>query len=219
MASKPPQATSDARLGCILAVIVGIGLLFWATSQKDLGTTPPPVTGDAGGNLALVEQPETASPPLPLNPRAARRGYAQFQKLAAASVPGSSEIFSRNCYEALAKPFDWRQLDRCGAFDALAARWTTENEDVAGEDDLAYFQSETAATRFLQAATGAGLPAQAADERWASLQAMAGRIHLARKSPPADDGLGDAEVANPDDPATPDPANGDPLEPGAGTPS
>lgn len=121
--------------------------------------------------------------------------------VAATAVPGGSEIFSRNCYEALGKPLDWYQLDRCGAYDALAARWTDENSDVAGQDDLTYFQSETAATRYLHAATAGGLSAADADNRWEALKAMALKAHSPRRQA-ASEASGSAEAQ--DSPSLPE---------------
>jgi hypothetical protein len=122
--------------------------------------------------------------------------------VAAEHVPGSSEIFSRNCYEALGKPFDWHQLDRCGGYDALAVRWTEMNEDTAGQDDLSYFQSETAATRYAQAALTGGLKVEEADQRWSAIQKIAAKSRLAAPKPPEvvlpPDGSGEQNLSNGD---------------------
>jgi hypothetical protein len=139
--------------------------------------------------------------PLPLDKSAAQRGYAQFRLVAASHVSGGSEIYSENCYAALRQPFDWHQLDRCGAYDALAVRWTEQNDSVAGNDDLTYFQSEAAATRFLRTATSAGLAADQADQRWATLQKMALHVRIPTSAPLAagsssvDDGVSDEDNA------------------------
>lgn len=181
---RSPQ--SDNSFKWILAAIVGIGFLVWVVSlggtNTDAVSTGTPQTTDAKPALESSQAALTPAQPMPLDRSAAQRGYRQFQVIAAAHVPGGSEIFSQNCYEALGKPFDWHQLDRCGAYDALAVRWTEENDNVAGNDDLTYFQSETAATRYLQAATSGGLPADVADTRWAALQNMALKARLSEEA-------------------------------------
>jgi hypothetical protein len=187
VADFKPGQDNDNKTGCVLLAIGALVFLFWVIARNDPGTST--VNGSNAydvNSTATAEVPVIPSPPQPLSPQAARHGYGQFQMVAAASVPGSSEIFSRNCYEALGKPLDWHQLDRCGAFDALASRWTDENNDIAGEDDLIYFQSETAATRYLHAATAGGLTAAEADNRWTALQALARKVHLAKRPAPVE---------------------------------
>jgi hypothetical protein len=170
----------------IFGTILGIGVLIWVASLSSTGvnTDTNSVSGlqSTNSDSGATQASPTPEAPLPLDPSAAKLAYRQFKTIAAAQVPGGSEIFSENCYAALGKPFDWHQLDRCGAYDALAVHWTEENEAVAGNDDLTYFQSETAATRFLQAATSGGLPADQADIRWAALQSMAAKAHIPTKS-------------------------------------
>ena len=184
---EPKQSPpSDNPLKWILAAVLGIGSVVWVanlgSTNNAASSASTPQSIDSNSTLESTEATLTPAPPLPLDPSAARRGYGQFQMIAAAHVPGGSEIFSQNCYDALGKPFDWHQLDRCGAYDALAARWTEENDSVAGNDDLTYFQSEVAATRFLKAAASGGLPADQADIRWATLQSMALKARLVEKA-------------------------------------
>jgi len=170
----------------ILAAAGGIGFVAWMANldskSATVATTPSAQSSETNSTLESSEAALSPPPPLPLDQSAARRGYAQFRMIAAAQVPGGSEIFSQNCYDALSKPFDWHQLDRCGAYDALAVRWTEDNDGAAGNDDLTYFQSETTATRYLNAATSGGLPADQADVRWAALQTMADKARLATKA-------------------------------------
>jgi hypothetical protein len=186
MIEQKQSPQRDNSLKWIIAAIAGIGFLVWIASlggtNTDAVSSSAPQSTEANNTLESTEAELRPPQPMPFDGSAAQRGYRQFQMIAAAHVPGSSEIFSRNCYEAVGKPIDWHQLDRCGAYDALAVRWTEENDDVAGNDDLTYFQSEAAATRYLQAATAGGLAAGQADARWATLQSMALKARLAKRT-------------------------------------
>lgn len=178
---SPPPDKSVNRFGWILAGIAGIAIIAWISNSSNTTTSATTTTAsnsavgleDAQANLSAA----APAPPTPLDVSAAQRGYAQFRRLSTLGADGSAQIYSRNCYDALGKAFDWHQLDRCGGFDALASRWTDEGDNVDG-DALTYFQSETAATRYLQAASTNGLPATDADQRWARLQAMAQKTRL-----------------------------------------
>lgn len=176
---------SAKSFGWVLAGIIFIGVMVWVSSS------PSATEGDNTTSATSVAAPESSDtnlvaagppPPSPLDRSAAQRGYAQFRKLAGLSADGSAQIYSRNCYEAIGKVFDWHQLDRCGGFDAIASRWTDEAEAVDA-DALSYFQSETAATRFLQAAASNGLSGAEADQRWARIQAMAQQAKIGIKHP------------------------------------
>jgi len=185
MPEAQPSSTIDKNFGCILAAFIGIALLVWFANSGSSNSSASSNSSDPTAT-ANLEEPEVAvaTPPLPLDPGAALHGTAQFKMVAAEHVPGSSEIFSRNCYEALGKPFNWHQLDRCGGYDALAVRWTEMNEDTAGGDDLSYFQSEAAATRYTKAAIAGGLKAEGADHRWSTIQKIAAKSRLAVPKPP-----------------------------------
>lgn len=186
MIEEKQSPQGDSPFKWILALIVGIGFFVWLANRADTNTSASSTSNlqstKTESTLENSQAALTPAQPLPLDPTAARRGYEQFRMIAAAHVPGASEIFSQNCYEALGKAFDWRQLDRCGAYDALAVHWTEQNDSIAGNDDLTYFQSETAATRYLQAATSGGLPAGQADTRWAALQSTALKVRLEKKA-------------------------------------
>jgi hypothetical protein len=93
-------------------------------------------------------------------------------------------IYSQNCYDALGRKFTWSKLDACGAFDAEAVLAVGEDETTEGGAETAWFQSETAAGRFLKAAIAAGEPADEADARWSDLQARVAFKHEVRVPPP-----------------------------------
>jgi hypothetical protein len=178
--SQPPDKSAN-RFGWILGGIGAIGLVAWISNSTNTTTSAP--TATLADSAVGVENAEAnlstpaPAPPTPIDVSAAQRGYAQFRKLSTLGPDGSAQIYSRNCYDALGKAFDWHQLDRCGGFDALASRWTEESDSV-DSDALTFFQSETAATRYLQAASANGLPASDADQRWARIQAMAQKARL-----------------------------------------
>jgi len=178
---SPPPDKNANRFGWILAGIAGIGIIVWISNSSN--TTTSATTTTSSNSAVGLEDAEASlsaaapAPPTPLDISAAQRGYAQFRRLSTLGADGSAQIYSRNCYDALGKAFDWHQLDRCGGFDALASRWTDEGDNV-DSDALTYFQSETAATRYLQAASANGLPATDADQRWAKLQVMAQKARL-----------------------------------------
>ncbi|MBB3348389.1 hypothetical protein [Sphingomonas sp. BK069] len=76
-------------------------------------------------------------------------------------------IYSRNCYASLERRFAWNDLDRCGGFDASAAGLL---DDATISDEAAtWFESETAAGRYLAAAIKAGSAPADADVRWSKV--------------------------------------------------
>ncbi len=81
-----------------------------------------------------------------------------------------SMIYSQNCYDALSHAFSWRLLDTCGAADLKGVASVPEDQVNGMEKEIAYFQSEVAAARYLGATTGAGASADDADVRLAKIQ-------------------------------------------------
>lgn len=187
-AGEDGSASAWAVVGLIIAVLVGTSL---CSKEPDRASVQS--TNDALALNMDVTGPDAApSGPLPLDGSAVERGGRQLRVVAALQLSGSPRIFSQNCYDALEKAFDWRQLDRCGGFDAQAARWAEQSLEVSS-DEAEYFQSETAATRFLSSATANGLAGPDADVRWESVQALARKIPLPPTDPPAPS----SEVAEP----------------------
>ena len=189
--SAPPENGCGA-IGYGLLSLVGLVLVVSFCSKQERGRDASDATGNyeqAADNLEASVQP---GEPLPLDASAVNRGAGQLKIVASLDLPGSRQIFSQNCYDALSKTFDWHQLDRCGGFDALAVRWIETN--TASEGEAEYFQSEAAATRFLSAATANGLVGGEADVRWANLEASVRKVVLPR--PPAvANGDSDTDVA------------------------
>lgn len=94
-------------------------------------------------------------------------------------LPGEM-IYSQNCYDALSRQFSWPKLDACGAFDMRAVQALGDDEATGNEKEVEWFQSETAAGRYLKAAVSAGEDADEADVRLSDLQ---GRIVAAQPQP------------------------------------
>jgi hypothetical protein len=167
-AVQSPSGGSSAWIW-LVAIVGGIVLLLAQCDKKsndnpsialpannlpappDAAPTPsdPPVTDIAAGDLKL--------------------GRVAFGKVTAIDDPASATIYSRNCYAALGETFSWAKLDRCGEFDAIVAEHAMADEYSGSTSDLAYFESEAAAQRYLTAGTGHGGVSSLMDVRWNSV--------------------------------------------------
>lgn len=155
----------------VVAVIVG-----QCSSRRDSSTQAARMVDTNMGASIAAQSPPPA--PASLDTVSVNRGVAHMRLAFGAEGFSGAMIYSQNCYDALGRQFSWAQLDRCGAFDVLAARSieATEPADLTTETD--YFQSEAVAGRYLAAATGAGQEAGAADNRLANLQRLVGSRRL-----------------------------------------
>jgi len=137
------------------------------------------------GNTVAAQGP----PPVePLSAASVTRGISHLRAAFGAEGFSGAMVYSQNCYDALAHHFSWSKLDQCGAFDALAARSTADADMTGLENEASWFQSETAAGRYLAAATGAGEPADEADRRFSDIQTRAGRSRtVGRRVAPSPD--------------------------------
>lgn len=151
----------------ITAVLIGS-----MTSRPDASSRPERMVDTNMSASIAAQNPPPA--PAALDQSSIRSGVAHLRIAFEAEGFSGAMIYSQNCYDALGRQFSWTQLDRCGAFDVLAARSieTAEPGDLATETD--YFQSEAVAGRYLAAATGAGQEPSAADNRLANLQDRVG---------------------------------------------
>lgn len=181
--NEPAKKEADNQLGCFVLGVLGLGALIWIGSASKDETSNASMAINSPETETLTDS-NTVEPatPAPLDTALAGRGYSQFRKIAALKVDGSAQIYSRNCYDAVEKSFDWHQLDRCGAFDALAVRWVDQGE-TTDNDAFSYFESETAATRYLKLASEKGLAPEEADKRWARLQGLAQKAKLPISAP------------------------------------
>lgn len=113
---------------------------------------------------------QTPSPPEPLSSAGVRRGVSRISIAAKEDLAGEM-IYSQNCYDSVARTFSWRKLDECGGFDAEASSTLGDGEPAGAEKEVAWFDTEAAAGRYLKAAVAAGLDTDAADLRLSALQA------------------------------------------------
>lgn len=187
--AEPVQST-EANHGCILGLLIVGALLALALCSKD-STNSTNSTGlsNADQTLTADATPEPAAPPRlqPLSAPSARLGIRHFKLARGAEGAVGAMVYSQNCYEALGRHFTWAKLDICGGFDMAAVEAVGNDLNAAGEQST-YFDGETAAGRYLTAATKAGEPADDADQRLASLQ------HLVPHPRPVE--VSDAEGAN-----------------------
>lgn len=135
-------------------------------TPAEVAATDPMVVGL---NSAVAAQ----SPPAlePLNDASVRTGFADMNTSFAAEGLSGAMIYSQNCYEALSRSFSWRRLDVCGAADVKAVATVPEEDVPELAKEIAYFQSEVAAARYLGAATGGGTSTENADARLEKMQA------------------------------------------------
>jgi hypothetical protein len=150
-------------LGGVCVVIIVIAA---ATNQ---GKSSPQQDSVSPATVAAEDASPQVAPPAPaaLSPEEVRTGLRHFASTKEAGGVQGMMIYSQNCHEALGRDFSWAKLDRCGAFDQRAS---IELADEVGTE-ATYFEEETVAGRYLQAALKAGEPAEEADQRLAMLQA------------------------------------------------
>lgn len=110
---------------------------------------------------------QTAATVEPLSRAEVAAGARALASMRAADGWSGAMIYSRNCYASLERRFAWNDLDRCGGFDASAAGLL---DDATISDEAAtWFESETAAGRYLAAAMKAGGTPADADVRWSKV--------------------------------------------------
>lgn len=191
---KAVQPNNDgcAALGVIIAIVVVVMAAGRCSSDTDNANSSAAANlmNDALSNGIEAQSPP---PPEPLAAASITRGVAHLRlAVAAEGFPGAM-IYSQNCYDALSRQFSWTKLDLCGGFDMLAVRSAASLEMSGLSSEAAYFESETAAARYLAAATGAGLETGAADARLSELQSRVARLPVPaprRRDPPPATGAG-----------------------------
>ena len=210
--SEPPPSGPNKGGGWFwLVALVAVGAIV-AVSQHTSTST-----GAADGNeamaadmgnaqQALVSAVAAQTPPAPLalSPAAVRRGTTRVALAGREGVAGEM-IYSQNCYDALGRAFSWRKLDECGGFDVEGGLGLADEQAATPTTEAAWFEPETAAGRYLKAATAAGLEAGQADERLAGLQRQVGSRHKGPAAKPAD--LRSEDASDPTDRALPPPGN------------
>lgn len=95
---------------------------------------------------------------------------------------GGARIYSENCYAALERSFDAARLDRCGAFDLLAAR---EPADPLDQSPAAtWFEPSAMSARYTKAAARGGVPADMIAGRLAHVTQLANAVIVESVAPP-----------------------------------
>ena len=187
--------------GCFaLAAVVGLVLVIARCSSS----TPAPtasspaaeVVGNAQEALVSAVSEQTPPPVEPLSLKDVRRGDIRVTIAAKEDLAGEM-IYSQNCYDVVGRGFSWGKLDECGAFDAAASLALGDEVPPGADKEVAWFDSEAGAGRYLKAATAAGLDSDAADQRLSALQSMVAARHKAKGVAPS---------------ATTVPSDGDPDE-------
>jgi hypothetical protein len=172
---------AGALIGGVLLIAYLVGPPSTQVSTNYNGSTAATLPTD------VSPAPAPAPPPVEALSRASiTRGTSHYRAATGAEGLLGGRIYSENCFAALSRSFSWAKLDQCGAFDIAAARAAEEAFD-SPTAVLDYFGSETAATRYLRAATAAGAAPGAADERYGSLASATPRRRQVQAAAPAEE--------------------------------
>ena len=168
----PPPAAKPDNGGCFgMAAIVGLVLVIARCSSSTPAPTDSSPPAEAVGNAQkALESAVSEQKPIPVEPltaNAVRRGGVRVITASKEGLAGEM-IYSQNCYDVVGRRFSWGKLDECGA-----------------DKEVAWFDSEAGAGRYLKAAIAAGLDSDAADQRLAALQAMIAARHKAKSTSPS----------------------------------
>ena len=175
--ATPKQSKNGAwAVAAIIGFLIILGKC--SSSQSTYATPEAEQVGNAQQALVSAVSEQTPAPVEEFSPTSTSRGSKRVALAAAEGLSGEM-IYSQNCYDVVGRGFSWRKLDECGGFDAEAGLTLGDTEPIGAEKEVAWFDSEAAAGRFLKAAVAAGLDADAADQRWAALQRRVGIGHKA----------------------------------------
>lgn len=175
MSSKPSRAGQGSGTGVAwLIAFIGAAVVAGNLSKCSSGSNRTPAqVADSDPAIRTLRSAVAAQSPPPVQPLSGagvKVGSSDMGQAVAAEGLSGAMIYSQNCFDDLSRSFSWRHLDTCGAADLMAVRSVPEGDAAGLEKEIAYFQSEVAAARYLGAATGAGEPAESADGRLAKMQ-------------------------------------------------
>nr|WP_140404569.1 hypothetical protein [Sphingomonas sp. CDS-1] len=170
----PKLGTSPSNGWTALVVVAVISFLVLASSKcsSDRGASDAAsseasnAAQQAIGSAIAAQVPPSVEP---LNFVSVKKAGMHLKVVQIEGLPGEM-IYSQNCYDALSRQFSWSKLDACGAFDMSAVQALGDDEAAGNEKEVEWFQSETAASRYLKAAVSAGEDADEADVRLSDLQ-------------------------------------------------
>jgi hypothetical protein len=181
--TQPTSGGGRLAWGVLVGIILLIAVIGQCSSRNNGPANSAADTNYATdmSNAIAAQGPPPA--PEPLNAASINRGAAHLRTAFAAEGFSGAMIYSQNCYDALARHFAWAKLDQCGAFDVLAVRSLGKADTTGLDNETAWFDSETAAQRYLAASTGAGEPAADADRRLSELQSHIARSRTVGRRP------------------------------------
>jgi hypothetical protein len=184
MAGHPPPKQSNTGGCVVVGIIVALLLVVGRCSSSGGSNSSPAVqeVGNAQHALATAVSEQAPTPPEPLSASAVKRGASRVVLTTPEGLAGEM-IYSQNCYDAVGHAFTWRKLDECGGFDIEASLALGDHEPANAATELAWFNGEAVAGRYLKSAVAAGQNADAADQRLAALQAQVGARHRPKPVP------------------------------------
>lgn len=183
MTSSPVGRSGNAAGGWGLVALVVIVVVIGKCASSGGGSPATETSSLMESNITAGVAAQAPPAVKPLDASSVRRGAAHFRLAYRAEGLSGAMIYSQNCYDALTHKFGWGKLDSCGAFDLQAVRAIEEAEPADVDQELTYFQSETAAGRYLAAATGGGEDAAEADQRLSDLQSRTAKAPLPVSKP------------------------------------
>jgi hypothetical protein len=200
-----PVVKSD-NSGCTIGIGVALLIAFFLAVGKCTGpqgnNTSASALNTATESLTNSISAQDTPPVEPLSRTAVTRGIAHSKLAMNAEGLSGAMIYSQNCYDALSREFTWTKLDVCGAFDMMIVRAIADDVQTGLDKEANWFENETAAGRYISAATGAGEAADETDTRLSQLQARVARAPRAKPTLPPPD-LGDDTTENGADSADP----------------
>ena len=190
--ATPTNPPNNNALACVaLVAIIGFFALVSQCSGPNQTDNASPLPTLESNESAAVQQP---APPDPIAKDSIDRAATHFRLALGAEGFGGAMIYSQNCFDALSRDFSWVNLDRCGAFDMIAVRAMLDSDVTGLDNEAAYFQTETAAGRYLAAAIAGGEKPEDADRRLSDLQARASKARLPAPTKPVADEEPDSAV-------------------------
>ena len=183
-AGNPPPNQSNAGGWMVAGIIVALLLVIGKCSSSGGSNSSPAIeeVGNAQETLATAVSAQTPPALETLSASAVKRGASRVALTTREGLAGEM-IYSQNCYDTVGHAFTWRKLDECGGFDIEASLALGDDEPANASTEVAWFDVEAAAGRYLKAAVAAGQDTDAADQRLATLQAQVGARHHPRPTP------------------------------------
>jgi hypothetical protein len=176
--SDSPQPVNSNGFGLFVGAVVLFGIIYQCSSSKP---TPSPTQSSTAPTATTpsIEYPKVS----PLDTLSMRVASSHYRAVfAAAGLPGAV-VYSQNCYAAVASAFSWAKLDRCGAFDMMSAEALLQAAQDPSGNATTYFDSETAAARYMAVASKAGDTPDDVDVRVSAFQTHAKAALIVKKKP------------------------------------